>query len=124
MPAIGLPSMSAKRAVLLAPRATGMVLLLLLTFHAPSLCAEELAADPSRDLVVGSCTACHSANLITQNRMNRSGWEKTIHWMQKNHGLWDLGPYESTVLDYLATHYNVPENLSGRRKPLNQLPLD
>ncbi|XOV89967.1 MAG: hypothetical protein ACFHX7_08780 [Pseudomonadota bacterium] len=102
---------------------TAGVLTLLLCFCTSTLAAAELAADPERDLVIASCTACHSADLITQNRMNRSGWEKTIRWMQKHHGLWDLGPYEPRVLDYLATHYNVPANLSGRRQPLNQPPL-
>ena len=83
----------------------------------------ELADDPSKALVTGHCTGCHSANLITQNRMNRSGWKKTIVWMQKNHGLWELGEAETSVLDYLTTHYNVPKSLGSRRQALNQPPL-
>lgn len=66
--------------------------------------------------VVANCTACHSAKLVTQNRMTREGWEQTIRWMQKTQNLWDLGPNEAVILDYLATHY-APEK-KGRRQNL------
>ncbi len=83
----------------------------------------ELAADPDLALVTAHCTACHSANLVTQNRMNRQGWKKTIKWMQKDHGLWDLGEAEPRVLDYLVRHYNIPTQLGSRRRALDQPPL-
>ena len=78
--------------------------------------AAELKEDPNLPYVVAHCTACHSAALITQNRMTREGWLNTIRWMQKKQGLWPMGEHESLVLDYLEKHY-FPEN-SGRRKPL------
>lgn len=66
--------------------------------------------------VVTHCTACHSAKLVTQNRMTREGWEETIRWMQKTQNLWDLGENEKIILDYLAAHY-APEK-KGRRQNL------
>jgi hypothetical protein len=69
--------------------------------------------------VVTHCTACHSASLVTQNRMTREGWEQTIRWMQKTQNLWDLGANESVILDYLSTHY-APQK-KGRRQNLANL---
>lgn len=80
--------------------------------------AIELKEDPNRPYVIAHCTACHSAALITQNRMTRDGWLNTIRWMQEKQGLWPLGEHEDIVLDYLAKHY-YPE-ATGRRKPLAQ----
>lgn len=69
--------------------------------------------------VVTHCTACHSARLVTQNRMTREGWEQTIRWMQKTQNLWDLGENEKIILDYLAAHY-APEK-KGRRQKLDNI---
>ena len=65
------------------------------------------------DIVRGTCTACHSAKLVTQNRATREGWEEMIRWMQAKQGLWDLGKNEPIILDYLAANY-APEEI-GRR---------
>ncbi|MEL7251343.1 MAG: hypothetical protein AAFO03_23150 [Bacteroidota bacterium] len=63
-----------------------------------------------------TCTACHSAKLVTQNRATRAGWLEMIRWMQASQGLWDLGDKEKPILDYLAKHY-APEDI-GRRAAL------
>ncbi|MEM9846889.1 MAG: hypothetical protein AAF847_03300 [Bacteroidota bacterium] len=68
------------------------------------------------EIVYASCTGCHSAQLVTQNRATRAGWEQMIDWMQATQGLWDLGDQEPIILDYLATHY-APEAV-GRRASL------
>lgn len=65
------------------------------------------------DLVRATCTACHSAKLVTQNRATRAGWAQMIDWMQATQGLWDLKENEPIILDYLAKHY-APEEV-GRR---------
>lgn len=75
-----------------------------------------LVFDERFDIVRSSCTACHSAKLITQNRMSRENWKKTIVWMQETQKLWDLGPNEDKILDYLAEYY-APEDM-GRRMNL------
>jgi len=72
-----------------------------------------LKDDPNLKLIIGNCTSCHSAKLITQNRATREGWENMIDWMQETQGLHDLGNKEPIIVRYLATHYAPKE--SGRR---------
>lgn len=81
--------------------------------------ATGLVVDTGFVQVRGSCLACHSARLITQNRADRAGWEKMIRWMQATQNLWDLGANEGIILDYLAKHY-APQN-TGRRAPLTDI---
>jgi cytochrome c5 len=76
-----------------------------------------LAIAPGYEIVRGTCTACHSASLVTQNRATRDGWEQMIRWMQAKQGLWDLGEQENIILDYLAANY-APE-AAGRRLTLD-----
>ena len=75
--------------------------------------------DEHVEIVIGNCTNCHSAKLVTQNRATREGWKSMIHWMQQTQGLWDLGDNEALILDYLAKHYAPKE--SGRRAPLTDI---
>lgn len=63
--------------------------------------------------VRATCTACHSAKLVTQNRATREGWKSMIRWMQETQGLWELGSIEPVILDYLAEHY-APSEVSRR----------
>jgi len=76
-----------------------------------------LHADPNLQTIIGSCTSCHSAKLIIQNKATREGWQEMIQWMQKSQGLQDLGSKEAIILDYLAKYY-APEEI-GRRKNLD-----
>jgi hypothetical protein len=69
------------------------------------------------DIVRGTCTACHSAKLVTQNRATKEGWTEMIRWMQASQGLWDLGANEPVILNYLATNY-APKDI-GRRASLD-----
>ena len=63
-----------------------------------------LPQGPHRDVVEDTCTACHSAAIILQNRMNRRRWDETITWMQDEQGLMDLSPQiRKQILDYLET---------------------
>lgn len=66
--------------------------------------------------VINNCTNCHSAKLVTQNRMSREAWLATIKWMQETQNLWDLGKNQSVILDYLAKNY-APQ-AKGRRQNL------
>ena len=75
------------------------------------------------NLVIAHCTACHSAQLVTQNRADREGWKKMIVWMQETQNLWDLGTQEEAILDYLAKNY-APETVGRRnfrRAPLKDI---
>ncbi len=67
-------------------------------------------------LVINNCTTCHSAKLVTQNRMSKERWKATIRWMQKTQNLWDLGANEEAIVNYLATYYAPTEK--GRRQNL------
>lgn len=69
--------------------------------------------------VVNNCTACHSAKLVTQNRMNAERWAATIDWMQETQNLWDLGRNEEIIINYLVTNY--PPKKVGRRATLTNI---
>ena len=58
-----------------------------------------LIAGEGLESVIQNCTSCHSAKLITQNRMSKSGWLSSIRWMQETQGLWDLGNNEDLIVD-------------------------
>jgi hypothetical protein len=72
------------------------------------------------EIVRAHCTACHSAKLVTQNRMTRESWLETIRWMQKSQGLWPLGAQEHKILDYLEAYYS-PIAVSRRPSIPNHL---
>ncbi len=69
--------------------------------------------------VVNNCTNCHSALLVTQNRMNEERWIATIRWMQETQNLWDLGNNEQIIVNYLVTNY--PPVKKGRRANLQNI---
>lgn len=69
--------------------------------------------------VVINCTGCHSAKLITQNRMNAERWNKTIDWMQRTQNLGDLGENREVIINYLTTNY--PVKIKGRRENLQNI---
>jgi hypothetical protein len=82
--------------------AGGLVLCSALTVFAEA--EPDLPKGPHRDVVEDTCTACHSAAIILQNRMNRKRWDETITWMQDEQGLMDLpSQTRSQILDYLET---------------------
>ena len=78
--------------------------------------ASGFVIDDGWELTNAHCAACHSAKLVTQNRMDRSGWKDTIRLMQAEHGLWDLGAAETAIIDYLTQHYGLAKNTSRARK--------
>lgn len=69
--------------------------------------------------VVNNCTNCHSALLVTQNRMSAERWRSTIKWMQETQNLWDLGKNEDVIIQYLVTNY--PPQKKGRRMNLHDI---
>jgi len=69
--------------------------------------------------VINNCTNCHSAKLITQNRMSKEMWLGSIRWMQETQNLWDHGQNEEIILNYLSTHYAPVEK--GRREQLTNI---
>ncbi|NAW35278.1 hypothetical protein GRB96_12705 [Halomonas alimentaria] len=94
-----------------------------------SVAAQE--SDPDTGLVMAegwetvrsNCTACHSANLVTQNSGTRNHWEYLIRWMQETQGLWEFQPEtEDTILDYLAEYYGPKEDTRRPALPRTLMP--
>ena len=77
------------------------------------------------ELVVKNCTVCHSADIILANHMSRKAWDKTITWMQKEQGLWELNrEVRKIILDYLSKTQGININKAARessRKNSNQM---
>lgn len=67
------------------------------------------------DLVTAHCTGCHSSKLISQFHTDKKGWLEKIRWMQQKQKLWDLGPAEPIILDYLAKNYPPSEKINRRK---------
>lgn len=78
--------------------------------------------DTNLPTIIASCTSCHSAKLITQNKATREGWSSMIRWMQATQGLPDLGANEPIIIDYLAKYY-APEH-AGRRKNIDMAEVE
>lgn len=70
-------------------------------------------------VVVNNCTNCHSAKIVTQNRMNTERWNATIKWMQETQNLWDLGGNQEIIVNYLVNNY--PSKSKGRRAVLTDV---
>ena len=63
------------------------------------------------ELVIKNCTVCHSADIILENHMSRKAWDKTITWMQKEQGLWELNrEVRKIILDYLSKTQGISAN--------------
>ena len=93
---------------------TAAALLLLASGARAQAPEADLAPGEGDALVRAHCGACHSLNLVTQNRGDAAHWKKLIEWMQADHNLWDLGPAEETILSYLSTHYGAPDLVPRR----------
>ena len=88
---------------------TALVMALLLLATAPRAetdPATGLVIDDHWELVRAHCIACHSTQLVTQNRGSRETWLALIRWMQDSQGLWAFdATTETAILDYLEKNY-------------------
>jgi len=78
-----------------------------------------LKEDEGLMTVVTHCTACHSAQLVMQNRMSKERWNATIRWMQETQNLWPLGDSQEVIVNYLVRNY--PPTEKGRRENLKDI---
>ena len=109
----------------------GSLLLLLVTvflFQAVSTAQQTeritgLIQEDGWQVVQANCTACHTAQIITQNSGSRTVWKSRLVWMQDTQGLGELSSdTENAILDYLVTHYG-PKDASRRASiPAHLLP--
>lgn len=82
----------------------GTVLLFLTAVGAGAESDPPLPKGTGRSQVAETCTPCHSAALILQNRMSRQRWDETITGMQEKQGLGELTPgIRNQILDYLES---------------------
>jgi cytochrome c5 len=89
----------------------GIVGLMLAATCAGALAAEDvrLKDGSGRDIVLGSCSACHSTDYIPMNSpfMKRAAWEATVNKMIKVMGA-SIRPEDVPVIvDYLTRNYGV-----------------
>ena len=78
------------------------------------LAAEDyggLPAGSDRDAVYFNCTACHSIQLVTQQRMSRDRWDELMDWMVEENGMHPLSAWARTrIVNYLASHFSEDED--------------
>lgn len=81
-----------------APTASGALLL------RAEVSAQELPQGRGRDAVVKRCVACHEADLISQQRLTRAGWARSVDKMVRWGAVVDADERDP-MLDYLAAHF-------------------
>lgn len=85
----------------------------------------RMDADENWKLIKSNCSACHSERLLTQQQLDRANWAKAIKRMQTQENLWDLGEYETKILDYLSSFYGASSKPKRQRVRRAQLqPVD
>jgi quinoprotein glucose dehydrogenase len=60
---------------------------------------------PGKDVVVRMCTQCHGADVFTDMRMSRAGWEDVVQEMTTL-GAKGTAAEVRSVIDYLTKHYS------------------
>lgn len=72
---------------------------------------------PGVDLTYAYCAGCHSERLVAQQGLTRERWDELLDWMVEKQGMPEIDePDRTTVLDYLAEHYNVDRPHFPRRQ--------
>ena len=75
-----------------------------------TVAAQEMPPGPARDVVVKRCVTCHESDLITQQRLSRAAWGRSIDKMVRWGAVVEPEEREA-VLDYLAAHF-APQPVS------------
>jgi cytochrome c5 len=68
------------------------------------LVAQELPAERGRHVMAKRCLSCHEADLITQQRLTRAAWMRSVDKMVRWGAVLDADEREP-LLDYLATRF-------------------
>ncbi|MBT8473593.1 MAG: hypothetical protein HKP25_13290 [Marinicaulis sp.] len=60
------------------------------------------------DEVASHCTACHSLQIVMQQRQTQQGWDYLLNWMVKDQGMAPMpDDTRATILSYLTTNFGV-----------------
>ena len=76
----------------------------------------ELPAGPGVDVTRGKCLTCHGVDLIRQQRLTRSGWEREVDKMVR-WGARVTDAERSAVIDYLAANWRVASGSTPSAAP-------
>jgi hypothetical protein len=73
---------------------------------------------PNREDAFYFCTACHSFQIVAQQRMSRSLWDEVMRWMTERHNMPDVqGEEREKILDYLSTAFPETTRPGGWKNP-------
>ncbi len=83
----------------------------------------SLPEGKDKNLVIAFCSPCHSVKLVSQNRMTRNNWDKTLLWMEKKQNMHPLpSDIRKKILDYLETNFSLADNKRIDYRRTNPLP--
>lgn len=98
----------------------GFFLALLLISWLPVLRAQslELPVGPAQGKVLTSCTECHDASIILQQRLSKAAWMKEVDKMTKWGAVVDPAERDSFI-DYLSSNFppERPQKVMPRTVP-------
>ena len=106
-------------------RKVALLLFLLQTKNSLSQSDFDLLPDhDNKILILQNCISCHSIKLITQNKMSKNLWLKTIRWMQEEHNLKIFNKdEEEKIIDYLDTFFSSDNSQAyWEKRHVNPLP--
>jgi cytochrome c5 len=81
-----------------------VVTLCVAVLAAADLVAQELPAGVGKDTVTARCVSCHEPDLITQQRLTRVGWGRSVDKMMRWGAVVDAAEREP-LLDYLSANF-------------------
>ena len=85
-----------------------LVLILAATLPQPGTKFKELPPGAAKADVEAACYACHSADLLVQQRLTQKQWTATVEKMMR-WGAVVHEPKKTPIIDYLAKNFG-PEN--------------
>src|SRR5579864_5924046 len=78
--------------------------------------APQLPAGPMQQKVATTCTECHDANILVQQRLEKKLWVKEVDKMTKWGALVDPADREGFI-EYLSTHFGPDNTFIPRQNP-------
>ncbi len=66
-----------------------------------------LPRDAGYELVSAYCSACHSLNIVMQQKATAERWDEILDWMVETQGMARLKPEDRRLVhDYLSAHFS------------------
>ncbi len=78
--------------------------------------APQLPPGPMQQKVSTTCTECHDANIIVQQRLSQKGWTKEVDKMTKWGALVEPGERDAFI-EYLSTNFGPNNTFVPRQNP-------